>query len=187
MFCKKCGSNLGDATSGFCPNCGEAVTTAQSAPQVATVSYQYVVKPPKVNPVEEFNLFSAFGSMFKKYAQFDGRSRRSEFWLATLCNQVINWIFLATLWGMYSSIWFGIKDTLTSATLIIALTSIIYAFATFIPSLSLTVRRLHDTGKSGWTYLITLIPFIGYIVLLVFLATDSEPGTNQYGTNPKGK
>ena len=55
----------------------------------------------------------------------------------------------------------------------------------FIPSLAVTVRRLHDTGKSGWWLLIAFIPFIGAIVLLVFLVQDSHPGTNEWGPNPK--
>jgi uncharacterized membrane protein YhaH (DUF805 family) len=55
-----------------------------------------------------------------------------------------------------------------------------------VPSIAVTVRRLHDTGRSGWWILISLVPVIGWIVLLVFMLTDSQPGSNQYGPNPKG-
>jgi uncharacterized membrane protein YhaH (DUF805 family) len=61
----------------------------------------------------------------------------------------------------------------------------IYSLAVLIPSLAVTVRRLHDTGRTGWWILIGLIPVIGGIVLLIFMVLDSEPGANQYGPNPK--
>ena len=61
----------------------------------------------------------------------------------------------------------------------------LYSLAVLVPSIAVSVRRLHDTGRSGWWLLIGLIPLIGFIVLIVFLATDGEPGDNEYGPNPK--
>ena len=61
----------------------------------------------------------------------------------------------------------------------------LYDLAVLIPSIAVTVRRLHDTGRTGWWILIGLIPVIGGIVLLIFMLLDSEPGENQYGPNPK--
>lgn len=61
----------------------------------------------------------------------------------------------------------------------------LYALAMLIPGLAVSVRRLHDVGKSGWMLLIALIPLIGAIWLLVLMLTDSNPGENQYGSNPK--
>jgi uncharacterized membrane protein YhaH (DUF805 family) len=61
----------------------------------------------------------------------------------------------------------------------------IYSLAVLIPSLAVSVRRLHDTNRTGWWVLIGLIPLVGTIILIVFLATDSQPGENQYGPNPK--
>jgi len=61
----------------------------------------------------------------------------------------------------------------------------IYTLAVFVPSIAVAVRRLHDTERSGWWLLIALVPFIGAIVLLVFMVQDSKPGKNQYGANPK--
>jgi uncharacterized membrane protein YhaH (DUF805 family) len=55
----------------------------------------------------------------------------------------------------------------------------------FIPGLAVTVRRLHDTGRSGWWVLVGLIPVIGFIILLVFMVLDSQPASNQWGPNPK--
>ena len=62
----------------------------------------------------------------------------------------------------------------------------IYNLAAVIPGLAVLVRRLHDTDHSGWWYWIGLIPLIGFIVLLVFLCSDSKPGENRFGANPKG-
>jgi len=61
----------------------------------------------------------------------------------------------------------------------------IYALAALVPSLAVDVRRLHDIGKSGWWLLIAFVPIVGGIILLVWCATDSQPGDNQYGPNPK--
>ena len=61
----------------------------------------------------------------------------------------------------------------------------LYALAVFIPMLAVSVRRLHDIGKSGWWYLVGFIPYIGALVLLVFFVKDSQPGENKWGANPK--
>jgi len=62
----------------------------------------------------------------------------------------------------------------------------LYALAVIVPGLAVTVRRLHDTGRSGWWILISLVPFVGGIILLVFMCLESEPGPNLHGLNPKG-
>lgn len=62
----------------------------------------------------------------------------------------------------------------------------LYSLAVFLPSLGVTVRRLHDIGKSGWWVLLGFIPLVGVLVLLFFLVKDSEAGSNAYGPNPKG-
>ena len=62
---------------------------------------------------------------------------------------------------------------------------LIWIFATIVPALAVLVRRLHDTGKTGWWALVGFIPLVGSIVLLVFTVTDSSPGENKYGTSPK--
>jgi uncharacterized membrane protein YhaH (DUF805 family) len=67
-----------------------------------------------------------------------------------------------------------------------ALLSSLYSLAILLPSLGVGIRRLHDTGRSGWWYFIALIPLVGIIVLLVFWIQDSQPGDNQYGVNQKG-
>lgn len=108
--------------------------------------------------------------VLKKYATFTGRSRRREYWMFALIHTLI---YMA-LWGAGF-----VVD-------IMALVAILYALALLIPNLAVTVRRLHDTGRSGWWILIALVPFVGVIVLIVFLALDSKPGDNAHGANPKG-
>jgi uncharacterized membrane protein YhaH (DUF805 family) len=113
----------------------------------------------------------------KKYAVFSGRSRRMEYWYFVLFN-IIVCIVLEVIDGLL----FGTLDSGMG----VGLLSGLYALAVLIPSLAVTVRRLHDIDRSGWWILIALVPLIGGIVLLVFALLDSTPGTNQYGPNPKG-
>jgi uncharacterized membrane protein YhaH (DUF805 family) len=115
--------------------------------------------------------------VLKKYAVFDGRARRKEYWYFFLISTVIS-IFLALIDSFTGTI---------SEEAGLGLLSGIYALAVLIPGLSVTVRRLHDTDRSGWWILIGLIPVIGGIALLVFMVLDSTPGDNQYGSNPKAE
>lgn len=111
----------------------------------------------------------------KKYADFTGRARRKEYWFFVLFYLIIV-IVLGIIDGM-------IGTTMQGAG--IGILTCIYMLAMFLPGLAVTVRRLHDTGRSGWWVLINLVPLIGAIVLLVFLFSDSQPGTNEYGPSPK--
>ena len=115
-------------------------------------------------------------NVLKKYAVFNGRARRKEYWFFALFNLI-------------ASIVLSVIDLMTGsfdAEFGTGLLSGIYALAVLIPSLAVSVRRLHDTDHSGWWLLIALIPLVGAIVLLVFVLQDSKPGENQYGSNPKG-
>jgi len=112
----------------------------------------------------------------KKYAVFEGRARRKEYWFFVLFSIIITMV-LSVLDGAL-----GLFDLETG----IGLLSGIYSLAVLIPSISVGVRRLHDTNRSGWWLLITVIPLIGAIVIIVLLALDSKPGDNEYGSNPKG-
>ncbi len=111
----------------------------------------------------------------KKYAVFSGRARRKEYWYFFLFNLLIS-IVLVVIDGMTGTL---------DAEAGIGLLGAIYGLAVLIPGLAVSVRRLHDTDRSGWWLLIVLIPLIGAIVILVFMVQDSKPGENQYGSNPK--
>lgn len=111
----------------------------------------------------------------KKYAVFSGRARRREYWFFYLFN-----ILFAIVAIMLDNL-LGLAFEDTSYGVIYGL----YSLAMLVPSLAVTVRRLHDVGKSGWWILIGLVPLIGGIWLLILLLQDSQPGENQYGPNPK--
>ena len=114
-------------------------------------------------------------AVLKKYAVFSGRARRREYWFFALFNIIIS-IVLGVL-----DVMLGTASKGTG----IGLLSGIYTLAVIIPALAVTVRRLHDTSRSGWWILIAFVPFIGGLVLLIFMILDSKPGANDYGPNPK--
>lgn len=115
--------------------------------------------------------------VLKQYADFNGRARRQEYWMYTLINLLI-------IGALYVLMFMGGTDGGAMAMVAMGLVAI-YSMAILIPSVAVAVRRLHDVGKSGWMLLVGLIPFIGGIWLLVLYCTDSQPGDNEYGPNPK--
>lgn len=111
----------------------------------------------------------------EKYAVFDGRAQRAEYWYFTLF--YILAYFAVTIVDRVS----GSFDAEQGMGILGA----IYALAMLIPALAVGVRRLHDTDRSGWWLLLGLVPVIGAIVLLVFMVLDGTPGDNRFGPNPK--
>ncbi len=107
--------------------------------------------------------------VLKKYIVFSGRASRKEYWMFFLFNIIIVFV-LGFIEGLIGN--FGIVG-------------ILYSLAVLLPSLAVSVRRLHDTDRSGWWLLVALVPLIGSIALLVFMVQDSTTGRNQYGANPK--
>lgn len=112
--------------------------------------------------------------VINSYSDFSGRSRRKEYWMFFLINSIFSIIgfyldnILGTAWTIgYGPIYVG------------------YGLAVLIPSLAVAIRRLHDVGKSGWYYLLVLLPIIGPIWLIVLFATEGEQGDNRFGSNPK--
>ncbi len=106
--------------------------------------------------------------VLRQYTDFSGRARRREYWMFVLANFIIALVL-------------GLIDYFIGYKIFGSL----YSLAVLIPSLAVGVRRLHDIGKSGWWYLIALIPLIGGIWLLVLFCQDSQYGANQWGENPK--
>jgi len=113
--------------------------------------------------------------VLRKYAVFAGRSRRKEWWTFGL-------IYLVTVFACKG---IDILIRTYDHDSRYGLVSGFYVLATFIPVIAVTVRRLHDTNRSGWWYFIIFIPLAGIMVLLRFMVEDSQPGENQYGPNPK--
>lgn len=120
----------------------------------------------------------------RKYADFQGRARRSEYWLFTLL-LIIVFIVLYVPMLAFAGDMQTTGEISPIAGLFLALIGIV-ALGTLIPSIAVTVRRLHDTDRSGWWYLISFIPF-GGIVLLIFTVLDGTPGANKFGPDPKGR
>ena len=128
------------------------------------------------------NFTAAIRSFWSRFADFKGRSRRSEYWYVQVFLVVTN---LAVA-GIDLALMDGDVDRFI-ANGGGGIVGLIWIFATIVPALAVLIRRLHDTGKTGWWALVGFIPFVGAIVLLVFTVTDSSPGENKYGTSPKAR
>lgn len=115
------------------------------------------------------NLMEAVEHVFLRYAVFEGRARRSEFWYFQLF-QFLVYFALGIL----------------SVTRVFAVLVPVFYVACFIPNLAVSWRRFHDVGRSGLWYFISYIPIAGFILVVIWLSQDSQPGDNQYGPNPKG-
>ena len=114
---------------------------------------------------ENYTIVDWFKKCLSKYATFQGRARRKEYWY---CNLMVIIIYIVA----------AIIDGILGTDGVIASLAIL---GLFLPLLSVLVRRLHDINKSGWWYWISAIPLIGAILLLVWMCTDTSPNTNQYG------
>jgi uncharacterized membrane protein YhaH (DUF805 family) len=107
--------------------------------------------------------------------EFSGRSRRKEYWMFTLINSIVVLCAVLAVPLISSSGW-------TSPMRIVLWA---YLWISMLPSLSVTVRRLHDVDKSGWWYFVSFVPLIGAIYLLILMCTDGDSGWNRFGASPK--
>ena len=131
--------------------------------------------------MEQFNK-NFVDTIKNRYAKFDGRASRSEYWYFTLFYLILSFIV-----GMIDALVLNPMMGVAPADVAQGgILRIIVALALLVPSIALIIRRLHDTGKSGWWLLIVLIPIVGALVLLYFYVVDSERGMNRFGMNPKG-
>lgn len=185
-YCSNCVTRFNDGDS-FCQNCGAPFSPALG---VNVNQGAQVYSEPK-----DYNLFTAWISMWKRAFDFKGRSRRKELWLAILANILFSFgiiIISVLLTGLILNVTddTSIIGVLLTMTIPIAIFTI-YWIAAFIPGLSLAVRRLHDTDQSGKFLLVALlgiIPIVGWIVniiLLVNFCTEGDLRTNKYGPSPK--
>ncbi|CAM3529005.1 Inner membrane protein YhaH [Vibrio aerogenes CECT 7868] len=107
-------------------------------------------------------------AVIRQYAVFTGRARRKEYWMFFLFNLIFS-LIAGVLDGFFGTVAIGT----------------VYGVAVLVPGIAVTVRRLHDTGRSGWWALIALIPFIGTLVLIVLTIFEGDKGSNEYGPDPK--
>jgi len=132
--------------------------------------------------------------VLKNYANFKGRARRKEYWMFVLINFIIYIAFmiLIIIIEVISGVIYvsDLKIIITSLMTLFTVTPFsvilsLYVLAILVPSLAVSVRRLHDIGKSGWFILISFIPIVGTIILLVWVCQEGMPEANEYGENPK--
>jgi len=116
-----------------------------------------------------------FLAALKKYSVFQGRARRKEYWYFVLF-YILIYAALSFIEGTFD----GPKGSSHGGVL-----TGLFTLATLVPSLSVGVRRLHDTSRSGWWLLLGLIPIVGALILIYFTVHDSDPGDNRFGPNPK--
>lgn len=107
--------------------------------------------------------------VLKQYAVFRGRARRKEYWMFILCNLLVVMAL-------------GVVGVLIDNMLL----SHLYSLVVLVPGLAVAVRRLHDTNRSGWCFLINLVPLVGMLVYLYFMVSEGERGANRFGEDPKG-
>ena len=125
--------------------------------------------------------------VLKKYAVFSGRARRKEYWMFALFNFIFSLVATLLQWVIFGMALWAFGPLSIVSVVSAGVIPIVYAIAVFVPTLAVSVRRLHDIGKSGWYLLINLIPIAGPIWFLVLVCTDSQPGDNEYGANPKAE
>lgn len=125
----------------------------------------------------ELSLWGYFvRAITKNYANFSGRARRKEYWGFVLFNMLISVIYSLLSFIFQSS---------ELLILILSVITMVVGLALLIPGIAVTVRRLHDTDRSGWWYFLFLLPVLGVLVLLVFFCIEGTKGDNRFGANPK--
>ncbi len=121
--------------------------------------------------------------VIRKYAVFSGRARRMEFWMFALFN------FIFIIASMFIDKALGTTFKLSAGETVQSIpygwVYLFYALAMLIPGLAVSVRRLHDTGKSGWMILVAFIPVIGFFWLLILYVMEGNRGENRFGPDPK--
>ena len=165
MTCRKCGELLDDNVK-FCTACGakqETSTPIESALNPVHNHEEHCAHEAHVvGSAEPVGFLEAVKLFFLRYADFRGRSRRSEYWFGSLGVGILGTVFGALLPDL---VW-------------------IWSLIIWLPTLCINIRRLHDIGKSGWWYLVNLIPLAGPIIFLVWTCKDSTED-NIWGPNPK--
>ncbi len=169
FYCPKCGKEIDDENLIVCIYCGAEL---HSMPK---------------NEGKKYNIFSAYRSMFAKMFDFKSRSGRGEYWLCYLANFIIVFIFLSLL----IAIEYIVKNNLTPFGLskgvylrafdVINYIYMVYSLVLFIPQLSLTVRRLHDTNRSAFLSVLLFAAPVGSLILAVLLMQKGTLGINRYG------
>lgn len=160
-YCSNCGSELREG-SVFCSNCGTSIDK------------------PVVRNREIRGIFDYYKDALRKYADFSGRASVREYWMFVVGNLIIG--FVGGLGALILAFIIGLgTDIYGLGVLFYVLVVGGYGLYIIIPSVSISVRRLHDQDKSGAFYFLTFIPYVGPIVILVFMCLQGNTRSNQYG------
>lgn len=160
-YCSNCGSELREG-SVFCSNCGTSIDKT-------------VVRNREIR-----GIFDYYKDALRKYADFSGRASVREYWMFVVGNLIIG--FVGGLGALILAFIIGLgTDIYALGFLFYIIVVGGYGLYIIIPSISITVRRLHDQDKSGAFYFLTFIPYVGPIVILVFMCLQGNTGSNQYG------
>lgn len=124
------------------------------------------------------NMIEAVRSIFGNYANFNGRARRAEYWWWWLAQILLVFVMIIPMVAISP------ETSEIGATISLILIAV-WSIGTLLPNITVTVRRLHDSDKTGWLYLLGLIPYIGGLILFVLMLLPGTPGENQYGDDPK--
>ena len=130
-------------------------------------------------------LVGAVKSFYKRYFDFETRSSRSEYWWVVFFQLIV----YTVLFGIMIAGGIASEGSEEPGPLFFVgiIPIALFGLANFIPGIALTVRRFHDQDKSGWMYLLVLIPYIGSVVILIFMLLKGTPGENRFGPDPLGE
>jgi uncharacterized membrane protein YhaH (DUF805 family) len=173
-------SNCGEAVDGvaFCAVCGTAVAGAAPAAGSSTTEAPAYAAPAAGNTGKSLQtgrltFVEAIKSFFANYVNFEGRATQSAYWFAVLFNFIVSMVVSSIQSGAHMS------DSFGSGAL-----SNLLSLAFLLPGLSVAIRRMHDTGRSGTYLLWALLPIVGWILVIVAAAAKSQDADNKYGPRP---
>ena len=147
----------------------------EDTPKLTTHKSDFKSKKKAVGATEKVKITNWYLKVLNQYADFNGRARRKEYWMFTLFSSIF----------IIAAIILDVSLEITMEGTFYGPAYLLYVLITFIPTLAVGVRRLHDVGKSGVWLAISFIPLIGTIWLFVLFVSAGNPGENEYGTNPK--
>lgn len=187
-FCPHCGAEVNGGF--FCAQCGAQLTgetpfdnTASGDFNPYTLGNQTVQRSSAYDPDDvDPGFWGGYAACWRKYSCSRGRASRGEYWGFNIVNTLIMFVWYAALF-----IFFSVLEDLETIGVIVVIIGTLYAFATVLPAINAAVRRLHDQDRSGWFFLLAFIPYIGGLILAVFLLFPPTQGPNQYGPQPMKK
>jgi uncharacterized membrane protein YhaH (DUF805 family) len=184
-FCAECGDSV-ISTDLYCSECGNKLNHSHDKHQ-SNINKQQKLNPKSENKAQKIvGLNRAVILSFRNFTNFKTRSSRSEYWFFVLFQVIIYSVFsliFLVIEAAYSSSGYTLQTRDVLAMIVFILMGVFWV-AMLLPTLSLMVRRLHDSGSSAWYLLLSLIPYLGGLIMLIFFSSKSESRENKYGEIP---